>query len=333
MRLNDIKQWLDNINHESTYDIDLTTIQAASNDASFRKYFRVSKTNNPNVSYIIMDAPPQLEDCTSFIDIADLFATSGVNVPKILHKNLQQGFLLLTDLGNSTYLQAINDKDIDVNLLYTNAREALLKIQKISIINRLESYSSEKLMQEMQLFDDWYLPQYCNYSLTNDNKNDLLNIYNILIKNVTNQHYVYVHRDYHCRNLMYTSDNNPGILDFQDAVYGPITYDLVSMWRDAYIEFDEEQQIDWLVRYWQEAKKIGFQVKNFDEFYVDYELMGLQRHLKVLGIFARLNYRDGKDNYLQNIPLVYKYAHKVAQRYSQFKPLLGILESSFKQSN
>jgi aminoglycoside/choline kinase family phosphotransferase len=181
----------------------------------------------------------------------------------------------------------------------------------------------------MDLCPEWYLSKHLNYQLKDSEKASLKSIFDTLIKNNLSQPQVYVHRDYHCRNLMVTDQNNPGVLDFQDAVFGPITYDLVSLWRDAYIEWDEEQQIDWVVRYWEKAKKSGLHVNHdFGDFYRDYEWMGLQRHLKVLGIFARLFHRDGKDGYLKDLPLVLRYTEKVAQRYIAFKPLVRILDAA-----
>jgi len=318
MRLQNITTWLKSL--DSKYNFDFDSIAAASNDASFRRYFRISSNN---ITYIIMDAPPEFEDCTSFINVAELLAKTNVNVPKALEINLKQGFLLLSDLGCTTYLQVLNQDNAD--LLYKDASNALLKIQLQSKNNILPNYDEHKLMQEMELFNQWYISKHCNKSITDEQKNSLYDVYNILIKNNMAQKKVYVHRDYHCRNLMYMQDNNPGILDFQDALYGPITYDLVSLWRDAYIEWDEEQQIDWLVRYWQNAKQQGIQLGNFDDFYIDYEFMGLQRHLKVLGIFARLYHRDGKDGYLKDMPLVLKYTKSVASRYKCFNQLLKIL--------
>jgi N-acetylmuramate 1-kinase len=329
-RLEDIQNWLvelDIISNQQ-YKFNVQNIAPASSDASFRRYFRVY-SQTEKTSYIIMDAPVEHEDCKPFIKIANLFATSGANLPKIIEQDLEQGFLLLSDLGGTTYLQAFNtgnnyENDVLVDKLYGDAGLSLLDIQKISQPGVLPAYDEAVLLREMHLFNDWYLLKHHNYELTTSEKSDLDNIYSIIISNNLAQHKVYVHRDYHCRNLMYIEGQKPGILDFQDALYGPITYDLVSLWRDAYIEWSEDRQINWLIKFWQNAS-VNMELPSFDQFYIDYEYMGLQRHLKVLGIFARLYHRDGKDGYLKDLPLVQKYVMHVAKRYDCFLPLARIL--------
>ncbi|MCC7005475.1 MAG: phosphotransferase [Ottowia sp.] len=321
-RLTQLHSWLCAL--PAHWKIDCDQVQAASSDASFRRYFRVSTQHPQYPSLIVMDAPPMQEDCRPFIAIAALFAKAGVHVPTVFEQDIAQGFLLLSDLGQITYADALNATTAEK--LYGDASAALLKIQQASQPDTLPHYSATLLQNELHLFDTWYLKHH-HITLTDTQKNHLHQIYQTLIENHLAQASTYVHRDYHCRNLMVTSDNSPGILDFQDAVYGPITYDLVSLWRDAYIDWEEAQQIDWLARYWTQAKQKGLPVPtDFGEFYRDYEWMGLQRHLKVLGIFSRLYHRDGKKAYLQYLPRVFTYAHQVTQRYREFKPLLTLLD-------
>jgi aminoglycoside/choline kinase family phosphotransferase len=297
------------------------TLDAASEDASFRRYFRVKFEDH---SLIAMDAPPSHEDCQPFIKVSELFYAAGAHVPRVLARNLEQGFLLLDDLGTTTYLQIL--KDDNANRLYLDAIESLIKIQLASCAAVLPDYDETLLLREMHLFPDWYVAKHLRLSLSPAQANVLNSVFKRILQNNLAQPRVYVHRDYHSRNLM-LSDPNPGILDFQDAVYGPITYDVVSLFKDAYICWDEERILDWVVRYWECAKKAGLPAAaDFAEFYRDFEWMGVQRHLKVLGIFARLYYRDGKDAYLKNLPLVMQYLRKTCERYSDFSPLLKLLD-------
>ena len=307
------------------------TLTTASADASFRRYFRVhlSQQYLDSLTLIAMDAPPPQEDCTSFVDVAKLLLEAGLNVPKVIAQDLQNGFLLLSDLGDDTYLSQINQEN--ALKLYGDATNALIKMQLASKQNVLPPYDEELLTREMQLFLDWYVSKHLNITLNNEQQGWLQTTFDVLNKNILAQGQVTVHRDYHSRNLMIcqgVNGHNPGILDFQDAVYGPITYDLVSLLKDAYIQWDEEQIIDWAVRYWQPAKKAGLPVPDdFSEFYRDFEWMGAQRHIKVLGIFARLSYRDGKDGYLKDMPLVMHYLRKVCERYVELRPMLRLLDA------
>lgn len=324
-RLDTLKQWLKSLPNELQLHPDL--ISPASSDASFRRYFRVATGQPDHPSLIVMDAPVDKEDSAPFVKIAQLLNEAGMHVPAIIESNLEHGFLLLSDLGNSTYLSALNEKTADQ--LYHDATTALINLQLASKPGVLPNYDATLLNRELDLFPEWYLRQHLSYQMSPSEEASLKKIFQTLIENNTAQAQVYVHRDYHCRNLMVTETGNPGVLDFQDAVYGPISYDLVSLWRDAYIEWDEEQQIDWVVRYWERARKAGLPVpEDFGDFYRDFEWMGLQRHLKVLGIFARLSHRDGKDAYLKDLPLVLRYTEKVAQRYINFKPLVRILDAA-----
>ncbi len=302
------------------------SIAPASADASFRRYFRLSFDDGS--SLIAMDAPPPQEDCRPFIKVSRLLLQAGVNVPRVLAENSEDGFLLLTDLGNTTYLQALNEDT--ANQLYRDASMALIKMQMASVEDVLPPYDETLLNREMQLFPDWYVSKHLNVSLNQKQSETLQNTMALLNANILAQKRVFVHRDYHSRNLMVCygeHEQNPGILDYQDALYGPITYDLVSLLKDAYISWDESQVLDWVIRYWQTAKKFGLPVPDdVADFYRDFEWMGAQRHIKVLGIFARLNYRDGKDAYLKDMPLVMDYLRKVCERYIELRPMLRLLD-------
>lgn len=315
-RQQQLTQWLQSTLQHSEFK--LTT---ASADASFRRYFRVHLADK---TLIAMDAPPAHENCEPFVRIAKLFGDAGMHVPEVLAQDLQQGFLLLSDLGDVTYLSQLNDTTAPA--LYHDANMALLKLQLASKPGILPDYDETLLTREMQLFPDWYISKHLNVTLNDKQHAELQKVFGQLNQNILAQGKVYVHRDYHSRNLMLCHDN-PGVLDFQDAVYGPITYDLVSLLKDAYISWDEEQIIDWLARYWQVAKKQGLPVSaDFSEFYRDFEYTGAQRHIKVLGIFARLYHRDDKQGYLKDMPLVAHYLRKVSMRYIELKPLLRLLD-------
>jgi aminoglycoside/choline kinase family phosphotransferase len=271
-----------------------------------------------------MDAPPTQESCAPFVHAAEVFANAGLNVPRILEQDLEQGFLLLTDLGDTTFLSALN-QGASAGDLYRDACTALVKLQSASKKSVFPAYDEALLMREMQLFPDWYMAKHLQIELSDAQKKVLNDTFAVLNQNILAQGQVYVHRDYHSRNLMLCTDN-PGILDFQDAVYGAITYDLVSLLKDAYIHWDEEQVIDWAVRYWEAARKADLPVpQDFSEFYRDFEWTGAQRHLKILGIFARLYHRDGKDGYLKDMPLVMDYLRRACDRYVELRPLLKLL--------
>lgn len=315
--------WLNTVMQKASF-----TLTIASADASFRRYFRVHLANSylGNHSLIAMDAPPPQEDCAPFVSIAKLFLDAGLNVPAILAQDLTYGFLLLSDLGDDTYLSQLNTQSAPK--LYQDATDALIKLQLASKPDMLSVYDAPMLTREMQLFPDWYVAKHLNVGLSNEQQLVLKNSFEILNKNILAQGQVYVHRDFHSRNLMITRENNPGVLDFQDAVYGAISYDLVSLLKDAYIGWEEEQVIDWAVRYWQPAKKAGLPVPDdFSEFYRDFEWMGAQRHIKVLGIFARLSHRDGKSGYLKDMPLVMHYLLRVCERYVELRPMLRLLDA------
>jgi aminoglycoside/choline kinase family phosphotransferase len=305
------------------------SIRPASSDASFRRYFRVDDTQGSTA--IVMDAPPPQEDVRPFVQVAGVFGEAGVSVPKILAQDIERGFLLLSDLGSATYLNQLNPDS--AHKLYMDAIDALVLIQAQSRPDTLPEYDRALLLRELTLFPDWYIGKHLGVTLTDAQTADLNKVFEALLANNLAQPQVYVHRDYHSRNLMVMEKGNPGILDFQDAVYGPITYDLVSLLRDAYIQWDEEMVLDWAIRYWERARRAGLPVNpDVDAFYRDFEFMGLQRHLKVLGIFARLYHRDGKDAYLSDLPLVMEYTRKAAGRYRELAPLIRLLDQLQNQA-
>ena len=298
------------------------TLQPASADASFRRYFRVTTEKE---TLIAMDAPPQKEDCTSFVNVAQLLE-QAVNVPAIRAQDMEQGFLLLSDLGDSTYLLALTNQPEDANRLYSEATDALVKMQLIRCLDGLPNYDEKLLRFELSLFPDWYIAKHLQADLNTEQELVLDQVFTRIVQNNLSQPCVFVHRDYHSRNLMVTTPN-PGILDFQDAVVGPVTYDLVSLLKDAYITWDEECILDWAIRYWEKARRAGLPVaSDFGDFYRDFEWMGVQRHIKVLGIFARLCYRDGKTAYLDDMPLVINYLRKACERYQELRPMLDLLD-------
>ncbi len=312
-RLTKLQQWLDSLSINS-----YTDLQPASADASFRQYFRVTNKND-NKTYIIMDAPPEKEDCRPFLQVTELIRNIGVNAPNIIALDLQQGFLLLDDLGNEPYLNNLNDKNADA--LYLDAIEALIKMQTIDAI--LPGYDEQLLQTEMNLFENWYVNSHLGVELDKAQKTKLDNTFKTLIENATEQPQVFVHRDYHSRNLMITADNNPGVIDYQDAVIGPITYDLVSLFKDCYIEWPREKVELWLELYL--ARITPERLIDRETLIRWFDLMGVQRHLKVLGIFARLNYRDGKSQYLDDLPLTLKYILDTCDNYEQLQPLKNLL--------
>lgn len=317
-------QWLATL--APVHGIDAGSVRSASADASFRRYLRVDTDHG---SRIVMDAPPAHEDCRPFVQMARLLREGGLNAPEVLAWDEAQGFMLLSDLGDRTYLAALTDDN--ARLLYGDALAALVKLQGIDARGQVPAYDRALLSREMQLFPEWYIARHVGATLTADEQARLSECMELILQNNLAQPTVLVHRDYHSRNLMLSgepgSPANPGVLDFQDAVLGPVTYDLASVLRDAYVELDEEVQIDYAVRYWERARKAGLPVSaDFGAFWRDFEWMGLQRHIKVLGIFARLSHRDGKDNYLADLPLVWRYAHRVATRYNGLGPLAHLLE-------
>lgn len=322
-----LKKWLVGL---TGFNFNLETLQAASSDASFRRYFRIEDTNSQQ-AFIVMDAPPEKENVRLFVQVADLLRSGGGNAPKVLAENAGDGFLLLQDFGNTTLLQGLNANPEAKDAFYMQALRDLVHLQANTASTGLPIYGADKLLQEMNLFDEWYVGRHFGAELTDQERNWLDSIKGMLIQSALAEPQVFVHRDYHSRNLMLTSAAGEppcfGILDFQDAVKGPLSYDLVSILRDAYIEWPETQTLDWTVRYWEAARKAGLPIcEDPGEFYRQFDFMGLQRHLKILGIFARLNYRDGKAQYLDDLPMVLGYVRLVAGRYIAFKPLLLLLD-------
>lgn len=302
------------------------TLAAASADASFRRYFRLQYGQR---TLIAMDAPPAHEDCHAFVRIAGLLAAAGLHVPEIIASDFEHGFLLLSDLGTTSYLQALNaDGAAGADRLFADATDALIRWQLASKPGVLPPYDRALLRRELELFPEWYLQRHRGLTLSDAQRRMLDGVFAALLENNLAQPAVYVHRDYMPRNLMVCTPN-PGVLDFQDAVHGPITYDVASLFKDAFISWDEERVIDWTVRYWEKAKRAGLPVDpDFGAFYRDFEWMGLQRHLKILGIFARLHYRDGKGGYLDDTPRFIAYVRAVAVRYAALAPLLPLLDAS-----
>lgn len=295
----------------------------ASADASFRRYFRI--TFDDGKTAIVMDAPPAHEDVRPWLQVQQLFLAAGAHVPEVLAQDREQGFLLLSDLGAATYLTALNH-GADADALYRAAIDTLIDIQRGSRPDALPAYDLALLKRELDLFPDWYIGKHLTIDFSTADRQALETVFEKILAVNLAEPAVFVHRDYHSRNLM-VDGGKPGVIDFQDAVYGPITYDLVSLFKDAYIDRNEEQAIDWLARYWEKARKAGLPVRaDFGEFFRDYEWMGVQRHLKVLGIFARLCHRDGKDGYLKDMPLVAKYLRAACTRYGELAPLLRLLD-------
>ncbi|MCL2872737.1 MAG: phosphotransferase [Betaproteobacteria bacterium] len=318
--------WLD-----AQFDGAAYAMTPASADASFRRYFRVTFPSSPPVSQagrpslIVMDAPPDKEDCRPFIKVAGLLRGCGVNAPEIFAQDVAQGFLLLADLGDTTYQTAL-ERGANAQALYRDAITALAAFQRIEA-PALPAYDEALLRRELDLFPDWFVARHCGHEWRDAERAMLERTFALLIAAARTQPQVFVHRDYHVRNLMDVAENRPGVLDFQDAVVGPITYDLVSLLRDAYVAWDEEQQLDWAIRYWERARAVGLPVAaRFDDFWRDFEWMGVQRHLKVVGIFARLWHRDGKNAYLADVPRVLGYLRQACARYTELMPLLRFLD-------
>jgi aminoglycoside/choline kinase family phosphotransferase len=309
--------------------VDVDSRRPASADASFRRYFRLDVVPALRAklgdTLIAMDAPPERENVPAYLRVQSLLLEAGVSVPAIVAQDVPNGFLLISDLGTTTYLQRL---DIDnAAFMYSDAVDALVKFQLHSAPGVLPEYDRAFVERELGIFTEWYVGKHLGIAMDEKQSAALNGVFEAIIANVLAQQQVYMHRDFHSRNLMFMDQGNPGVLDFQDAVFGPVTYDLGSLLRDAYIQWDEEVVLDWAVRYWQRAKAVGLPVNpDIDAFYRDFEFMALQRHLKILGIFCRLNYRDGKANYLGDLPTVVDYVRKTCNRYTVLKPLLRLLD-------
>ena len=300
------------------------TLAPASSDASFRSYWRATFADGDTA--IVMDAPPAHEDCRPFVAIAQLFAEAGLHVPTVRAQQLEQGFLLLDDLGHTPYLTALTLVPECDDGLDRGALAASVTLQAASRPDCLPDYDEALLTRELQLFPDWFASRHREKAFGVKEREVWHAAKTLLLDNILAQPKVFVHRDYHSRNLMVVAPN-PGVLDFQDAVYGPMTYDLVSLLKDAYMPLPEDEILDRVVRYWQLARQAGLPVPaDIDTFYRDFEWMGVQRHLKVLGIFARLYHRDGKDGYLQNMPLVVEHLKRTCKRYTELLPLGRLIQ-------
>jgi len=296
-------------------------MESASADASFRRYFRVFL---PERTLIAMDAPPEREDSRPFVKVARLLREAGLNAPEVLAEDLAQGFLLVTDLGTRSYLAALREGD--VGRLFGDATNALVRWQSATRAGVLPEYDEALLRRELQLFPDWYLGRHLGVELSEAQRATLESVFRRIVERNLAEPRVYVHRDYMPRNLM-VADPNPGILDFQDAVHGPMSYDVASLFRDAFISWEEERVLDGTIRYWEKARGAGLPVRaDFGDFWRDVEWMGLQRHLKVLGIFARLHYRDGKKGYLEDTPRFEGYVRHAVGRYAELAPLGRLLD-------
>lgn len=314
------------------------SLRLASSDAGFRRYLRVdSRPAESPGSFIIMDAPPALENCTPFVHIAQLLTAAGLKVPSILEWDEANGFMLLSDLGTHTLLQTLVPDQPPPLAQYLDAVETLIQWQLSSREGVLPAYDRPMLLREMELFPQWYVAQHRQFSLDPVQRKTLDDAFEKIVISNLAWPSVYVHRDYMPRNLMVgdvaptlsagASATRLGVLDFQDAVYGPITYDIASLMRDAFVSWDESFCLDVTIRYWEKARKAGLPVgDDFGEFYRGVEWMGLQRHLKVAGIFARLSLRDGKPRYLADTPRFIDYIRATCARYIELKPLLRLVE-------
>ena len=294
-------------------------IEKASSDASFRSYYRIRSNNDTK---IIMDAPPEKEPLTSFLDITKRLSKAKVNVPEIFELDEDLGFILMSDLGKTKYLDKLNDET--VYCLYTDAMDAIHKMQTEVDVSNLKNFDSKELITEMDLFKDWFLKKHLNHNFDNEGLNNIQECFDSLVKIILEIPTTFVHRDFHSRNLMITDSNNPGVLDYQDALIGPITYDAVSLLKDCYVNWDKKLITEMLSTYY---KKIKADYNNieFDEFSFWFDVVGLQRHFKAIGIFSRLNYRDNKITFMQDIPRTYKYVDEVVNKYTELTSVKEIL--------
>ena len=320
-RLKSLKHWLNEVLDSSDYEL-----QPASEDASFRSYYRLFIDNK---TFIVMDAPPPQEDCAPFVQVTKILFASGVNAPRIHHLDLKQGFLLLDDFGNDLYLNKLDANT--ANQLYSDAIKALVRMQSSADVNNLPLYDETLLRREMQLFSEWLLGKHLEVELSDAQDKSIAALFDLLVENALEQPQSFVHRDFHSRNLMITADNNPGVIDYQDAVQGPITYDLVSLLKDCYIKWSKDEINKWVDFYLQQhaekrAEK-GTEI-NRQQFQRWFDLMGVQRHLKASGIFARLSHRDDKHGYLNDIPRTLSYIVDLKQDYSELAALCLLIEAS-----
>ena len=319
-RLAELRRWAETIGTISGADL-----TPASGDASFRRYFRLQKGAE---SFIVMDAPPGKEDCLPFIRVAGYLEAMQLNAPRILEADLDKGFLLLTDLGSAQYLDQLDEDHSSAGPLYDNALAALLAMQSRggAFQSHLPPCDDALLRFELSLFHDWLCGTHLQIEFSSDEEIAWQSLCDLLVSNALDQPQVFVHRDYHSRNLMVTSANNPGILDFQDAVEGPLTYDLVSLLKDCYIQWPPEQVRRWAGEYYSRLDDSLIGSIDEEHFQRYFDLMGVQRHLKAAGIFARLNHRDGKSGYLQDVPRTLSYIVELLPRYDELGFLVELIE-------
>ena len=313
-----------------------------SGDASFRRYFYLSSDgqaghSQPLPPLLAIDAPPELINNTGFIEIASLLSHGNVRVPNIAYQDLDAGFFLVENLGNRLLLEELNQQSknnqtFDAKPFYIPAIETLLNLQSIPVskLGNIPSYDAQFLQFEMGLFRDWFVDKHLQLELSADDHQIIESAFNQLTLSALEQNQVLVHRDFHSRNIILMQNNEVGVIDYQDAVVGPITYDLVSLLKDCYFELPNDQLKKLAKHYWERATKAGTLVNSFDNFYQQFEWMGLQRHIKVLGIFCRLNYRDDKPQYLNDLPLTFHYVVDACRRYSVFQEFTELLESRIK---
>lgn len=320
LRQKHLLSWLNTLT--DTYQLDVNSLEKASSDASFRSYDRIQ---GASTSYIVMDAPPSQENNAAFIDIQTRLAQAGIKVPEIFAYEEQYGFLLLSDLGHQNYYMALQEA-IDPQALQAMYRLAIDELVRMQQANTegLAIYDAPRMLEELNLFEEWYIKKHCKTELTPTEKQNLNALFTTLVTDNVQHGQVLVHRDFHSPNLMMPTDSSlqPGIIDFQDAIIGPITYDIASLVMDARHSWDEDQQLDWAIRYWQAAHQAGLNIDtDFANFHRAYEWMSVQRNLRILGVFSRLALRDNKPHYLDHIPRVIEYLRQIFVRYEEFKAL------------
>ena len=313
-------QWLGGIN-----GLDPSTLASASEDASFRQYLRLESSDTTR---IVMDAPPEQEDCGPFIQVAGYLERMGLNAPRILADNLDLGFLLLTDLGSTLYLTELRNDRSCADALYGDATSALIRMQTLGseFQSNLPPYDKELLSFELSLFHDWLCERHLNIEFSNSDEEQWRGCCELLIENALQQPQVFVHRDYHSRNLMVTENNSPGILDFQDAVEGPLTYDLVSLLKDCYVSWPSDQVNAWAIQFYEQIDDGITSELDATSFLRNFDLMGVQRHLKAAGIFARLLHRDGKPGFMADVPRTLGYISALGHEYEELTFLVKLID-------
>ena len=336
-RLTLAKDWISNLNISQILDLD--SLRTASEDASFRRYFRIDHLSESK-SLILMDSPPNREPIQKFIYVSDIFTQAKLLVPKIFEKNQKDGFLILEDFGNKTYLDSYFKNPVITYQLLKNACNSIVQLQHWGLQNhnlssKLPAFSEEMLLNELKLFKDWYLDKHLKLPLVKKDQLNLQIMFMEISRKISIQPKVIVHRDFHSRNLMVLEKNNAvGILDFQDAVLGSVSYDLASLVRDAYFNWDKDEELNWTKLFWNNAKKQNIPVpQKFNKFLIDFDLNSIQRHLKILGIFCRLAHRDKKNKYLRDLSRVRLKCMEVASKYKEFENLIKLFEKIEKRSD